>query len=81
MLSKKRQAEAKKREEEYNQFLAKLRGLSIEDLLLLFIEAKTGSQDDIDRLPVAYLEAVEGLGEMLNSLYADRVIDSLFKKD
>ncbi len=69
------------RQEEYNKLLATLRELSIEDLLLLFIEAKTGSQEDIDQLPVSYLETVNELGDMLNSLYADRVIDSLFKKD
>ncbi len=72
---------SKKHQEDYNKLLATLRDLSIEDLLLLFIEAKTGSQEDIDRLPVGYLEAVEELGELLNIFYADRVIDSLFKED
>lgn len=69
------------RQEEYNKLLATLRELSIEDLLYLFIEAKTGSQDDIDKLPVSFLETVNELGELLNSIYANRVIDSLFKKD
>ena len=69
------------RQEEYNKLLATLRDLSIEELLLLFIEAKTGSQEDIDKLPLYYLETVNELGELLNSFYADRVIDSLFKKD
>jgi predicted transcriptional regulator len=69
------------RQEEYNKLLATLRDLSIQELLLLFIEAKTGSQEDIDKLPLDYLETVNELGELLNSFYADRVIDSLFKKD
>lgn len=69
------------RQEEYNKLLATLKELSIEELLLLFIEAKTGSQEDVDKLPVSYLETVNELGEMLNGFYADRVIDSLFKKD
>lgn len=69
------------RKEEYNKLLATLRELSIEDLLLLFIEAKTGSQDDIDRLPISYLETIEELGDMLNSFYVDRLINSSFKKD
>ena len=69
------------RQEEYNKLLATLRELSIEDLLLLFIEAKTGSQDDIDRLPISYLETIEELGDMLNSFYVDRLINSSFKKD
>jgi len=69
------------KQEEYNKLLATLRELSIHELLLLFIEAKTGSQEDIDRLPVSYLETVNELGDMLNSFYTDKVIDSLFKKD
>jgi hypothetical protein len=69
------------RQEEYSKLLATLRELSIEDLLLLFIEAKTGSQEDVDRLPVSYLETIEELGDMLNKFYADRVIDNLFTKD
>jgi hypothetical protein len=69
------------RQEEYNKLLTTLRELSIEELLLLFIEAKTGSQEDIDKLPVSYLETVNELGKLLNSFYADRVIDSRIKKD
>lgn len=69
------------KQEEYNKLLSTLRELSIEDLLLLFIEAKTGSQEDIDKLPVGYIETVEELGEMLNKFYADRVIDNLFTKE
>ena len=67
------------RQEEFNQLQATLRGLTIQELLLLFIEAKTGSEDDIDKLPVRYLEAIDELGDMLNKFYADRVIDKLFK--
>ena len=69
------------RQEEYNKLLDTLRELNIEDLLLLFIEAKTGSQEDIDRLPLSYLETIEELGDMLNSFYVDRLINSSFKKD
>lgn len=66
------------RQEEYNKLLDTLRELNIEDLLLLFIEAKTGSQEDIDRLPLSYLETIEELGDMLNSFYVDRLINSSF---
>ena len=69
------------RQDDYNKLLATLRGLSIEDLLLLFIEAKTGSQADVDRLPVAFLEDLNNIGEMLNTFYGDKVINSLFKTD
>lgn len=70
-----------KRIKEYNELLAQLRRLSIDDLLLLYIEAKTGHQEDIDKLPVSLLEAIEELGEALNILYADRVINTLFKDE
>ena len=67
------------RQEEYNNLLVNLKDLNIQELLLLFIEAKTGSHEEIDNLPVTYLEAIDELGDMLNELYADRVIDKLFK--
>lgn len=67
------------RQEEFNKLQATLRGLTIQELLLLFIEAKTGSEEDIDKLPVRYLETIDELGDMLNKFYADRVIDNLFK--
>lgn len=69
------------RQEEYNKLLATLRDLDIEDLLRLFIEAKTGYQEDVDKLPVDYLMTISALGDMLNKFYADRVINSLFTKD
>ncbi len=68
-----------KRQDEYNKLIAQLRELNIEDLILLYIEAKTGSQEDVDKLPVSLLEAIDKLGDTLNKLYADRVITNLFK--
>lgn len=67
------------RQEEFNKLQTTLRGLTIQELLLLFIEAKTGSEEDIDKLPVSYLETIDELGDMLNEFYADRVINNLFK--
>ncbi len=68
-------------QQEYNKLLATLRVLSIEELLLLFIEAKTGSQEDIDRVPVDYLEMAKKLGKMLDIFYADRQLNNLFLKN
>ena len=67
------------RQEEYNKLIATLGSLNIQDLLLLFIEAKTGTQDDIDKLPVSLLQAIDEIGEELNKIYADKVIGNLFK--
>ena len=67
------------RQEEYNNLLVNLKDLNIQELLLLFIEAKTGSEGDINELPVSYLQKIDELGDMLNKFYADRVIDKLFK--
>jgi delta-aminolevulinic acid dehydratase/porphobilinogen synthase len=79
-MSKKADKINRERQEEYKKLLATLRELSIDELLLLYIEAKTGSQEDIDKLPVSYLETLEDLGEMLNKFYADRLLNSLFTK-
>lgn len=70
----------KKRQEDFNKLLATLRGLSIEDLLLLYIEAKTGSEKDVDKLPTQLLISVEELGRMIDKLYADRLIGDVFKE-
>ena len=67
-------------QEEFSKLQTTLRGLTIEELLMLFIEAKTGSEGDINELPVSYLQKIDELGDMLNKFYADRVIDSLFKE-
>jgi len=55
-----------KRQDEYDRFLAQLRDLKIDDLLLLYIEAKTGSQNDVDKIPSSLLEAIDELGDTLN---------------
>ncbi len=78
-MSKRADKINRERQEEYNKLIAQLRELNIEDLLLLYIEAKTGSQEDIDKLPVRLLEDIEELGDTLNKLYADRLLNNLFK--
>jgi hypothetical protein len=65
------------RQEEYNKFMLSLSQLSLDDLLLLYVEAKTGSYENIEKLPLEYQEAVDVLNLILNHLYADSVIDSL----
>ncbi len=68
------------RQKDYNKFVAQLGQLDTEELLLLYIEAKTGSQNDIDQLPVRLLDSIYELGETLNEIYSDRVISGSFKK-
>jgi hypothetical protein len=63
-----------------NELLATLRSMSMEELLLVFIEAKTGSQEDIDKLPAEYLSMVNELGDILDTFYADRIINSSFNE-
>lgn len=67
----------KQRVNDYNNLLSRLREMDVEEMLLLYIEAKTGSQDDIDRLPVRITDAINELGEMLKTFYADRLIKNL----
>ena len=66
-------------QEEYNKLISQLRALQVDELLYLYIEAKTGTQKDIDKIPVYILEAIDDLGAMLNTFYADSIIDSLFE--
>ena len=65
------------KQEDYNKFMLSLSQLSLDDLLILYVEAKTGSPENIEKLPLEYQEAVEVLNLILNHLYADSVIDSL----
>ena len=60
------------RQDDYNKLLATLRGLSIEDLLLLFIEAKTGSQADVDKLPDEIYTHLEAVGIILDNFIKTR---------
>jgi hypothetical protein len=69
----------KQLQEDYNNLIITLRGLTIEELLLLYIEAKTGSERDVDNIPVSILDSIEGLGELLNKFYAERTLNDIFK--
>jgi hypothetical protein len=69
----------KQLQEDYNNLIITLRGLTIEELLLLYIEAKTGSERDVDNIPVSILDSIEELGELLNKFYAERTLNDIFK--
>ena len=71
----------KKGQEEFNKFLCDLAKMNLGDLLELFVEAKTGSYRDIDKLPLDYLIMVDELGELINIIYANKVIRSTSKLD
>jgi hypothetical protein len=67
--------------DDHYKLLATLVRLSFEDLILIFLEAKTGSMKDIDRLPGGFLESIEEVDFVINNLYANRVINNIFKKE
>lgn len=70
-----------KKQNDYDQFIKTLSQLDVEELILLYIEAKTGDQRNIDQIPVSILNAINDLGDQLNIIYADQVINGLFRTD
>jgi hypothetical protein len=69
----------KQLQEDYNNLIITLRGLTVQELLLLYIEAKTGSERDVDKIPVSILDSIDELGELLNKFYAERTLNDIFK--
>jgi len=66
--------------EENLMLVAWMRVRTLNELLTLFIAAKTEGIEEGYEKPGYYLENLEELIN-LNSLYADTVINNLFKKD
>ena len=66
----------KNMQEEFDKLLSDLATMSLGDLLELFVEAKTGSYRDIDKLPLDYLIMVDELGEFIDNISANKVIRS-----
>ena len=60
---------SKQLQENYNYLISTLSGLNVEELLLLYIEAKTGDQKDIGNVPVSILESINELGTLLSDFY------------
>ncbi|MBK9103306.1 MAG: hypothetical protein IPL92_01720 [Saprospiraceae bacterium] len=61
-----------------DEFLGVLKNLSIEQLLMYYIEAKTGTQPDSGKIPEEVLDAIIALGDEFNILYADQLKGKLF---
>lgn len=70
---------SKQLQDDYNNLMITLRGLNVEELLLLYIEAKTGDQKDIDNMPVSILDSINELERLLNKFYAERTLNDIFK--
>lgn len=70
---------SKQLQEDYNNLMITLRGLNVEELLLLYIEAKTGTEKDIDNIPVSILDSINELEKLLSKFYAERTLNDIFK--
>lgn len=64
-------------QKEYNTVINTLSRLDINELLCLYVTAKTGSEKDIDKLPVYILDSLEELDNLLNKFFADNIIKNL----
>lgn len=69
----------KKKPTEYEILITAIRPLTLEELILNYIEAKTGSEELIDELPVRLLEAIEELDERINTAFADKLLKNITK--
>jgi hypothetical protein len=50
-------------------------------VILLYIEAKIGSEGYADKLPMYILEEIDDLEEMLKGYHGEQILVSVFKKD
>lgn len=64
---------------EHKDLLSVLSDLDFVDMMYLYIEAKTGDENNFEQLPVYYIEKIEELGEEINQLLGDKVVKDLFK--
>ena len=71
-------------QKEKDKFFERLRSLTLKDLVLLYIEANTGTEEDIDMIPMDLLDRAEKLtNEFRNTLrekQTDKLLDNLFKE-
>jgi len=70
-----------KSQKDYNFFISALRGMDIEELLSFYITARTGDERNIDKIPVDYLISLNEVGEIINKLYAEDLLNNVFKED
>lgn len=69
----------KKKPTEYEILITAIRPLTLEELIFNYIEAKTGSEELIDELPVRLLEAIEELDKRINTAFADKLLKNITK--
>jgi hypothetical protein len=62
---------------DYNKMILQLSQMTLEEVLLLYIEAKTGNQNDVDELPVRLTNALHETETWIKEIYADRIIKNI----
>jgi hypothetical protein len=73
-------------QEEKDKFFEKLRSLTLKDLVLLYIEANTGTgtEEDIDMIPIELLNSAEKLTDKFSNTWrekqTEKLLDNLFKQ-
>jgi len=67
------------KDEDFAWLLSQLREMDMYELVLSYIIAKTGSCQDMGRLPDHLINALQDIEEIVNKFYANRVINNMFK--
>jgi tRNA U34 5-carboxymethylaminomethyl modifying GTPase MnmE/TrmE len=80
-MSKKKPTKSEGLNNEYNIVISNLRHLTMRELLDLYVIAKTGSERDLDNIPVHYFEAIDELGIIIDAFMVDSILNDLFNKD
>lgn len=70
----------KQKEFDYEQFVEDLKMFTIEDLLLHWLEAKTGVFQNTKMLTPEMLETLDSVMRELNELYPERIKGILFSE-
>jgi hypothetical protein len=69
--------DTKKNAMDYDKLILQLSQITLQELLLLYIEAKTGNQGDFDELPCRLIYAIEETDNWIKEIYADRIIKNI----
>ena len=80
-MSKKKLTNSEVLNNEYNMLMSTLRGLTIKELLELYLEAKTDRRQNEGDIPLFYLEALEDLEIVINNYISENILNDIFNID
>ena len=80
-MSKKKPTKSEVYNNEFNIVMSTLKGLTIRELLELYLEAKTDRRQDESSIPLFYLEAINDLEIIISNYISENTLNDIFNKD